>query len=78
MCAGSLVTVTLDDALLRISGDLAYQIGIERCDGIIAGQAVCSQHRVTNIYRREPGGWKMIHRHADLNPAERDLPQLFD
>jgi hypothetical protein len=24
---------------------------------------------VTNIYRREGGGWKMVHHHTDVSPA---------
>ncbi|MEO6354113.1 MAG: hypothetical protein ABI656_00070 [bacterium] len=30
-------------------------------------------HRVTNIYQREAGGWKLIHHHTDLVPAMLDV-----
>ncbi|HYU19986.1 MAG TPA: nuclear transport factor 2 family protein [Chloroflexota bacterium] len=30
-------------------------------------------HRVTNIYRREGGEWKMVHHHTDVSPAMNDL-----
>jgi len=30
--------------------------------------------RVTSLYRKEPGGWRLVHRHADpitsIRPAE--------
>jgi ketosteroid isomerase-like protein len=71
MCLGSQATVHLQDPLIRVVGDLAYEIGIESGEGIIMGKPTTIRHRVTNIYRREVGGWKMVHRHTDLNPAEQ-------
>jgi len=40
---------------------------------MIMGKPTVISHRVTNIYRREAGGWKMVHRHTDLNPAEQEV-----
>ena len=37
------------------------------------GKPTTISHRVTNIYRREASGWKMVHRHTDLNPAKQDV-----
>ncbi|TMC18486.1 MAG: nuclear transport factor 2 family protein [Chloroflexi bacterium] len=71
MCQGSQATVGLENPLRRISSDLAYEIGIECGEGIIMGKPASIRHRVTNIYRREADGWKMVHRHTDLNPAEQ-------
>lgn len=50
-----------------ISGDLAYTVAIERAEVKLAGQhAVMPMAlRVTHIYRRESGGWKLMLRHAD-------------
>jgi ketosteroid isomerase-like protein len=71
-CLGSQATVWLKDPLIRVGGDLAYEIGIESGEGIIMGKQTTISQRVTNIYRREAGGWKMVHRHTDLNPAEQE------
>jgi hypothetical protein len=35
----------------------------------IAGQKVTDQVRVTNIYQKEGGTWKIVHHHSDLSPA---------
>jgi len=73
MCVGSRARVWLQDSLIRVGGELAYEIGIEFGEGIIMGKPTTISHRVTNIYRREADGWKMVHRHTDLNPAEQDV-----
>ena len=48
------------------SGDLAYTVGYEHTtvswDGIPLDPYTL---RVTHVYRREDGEWKIIHRHAD-------------
>jgi hypothetical protein len=31
------------------------------------------EHRVTNIYQRENGVWKMIHHHSDTSPTMLDV-----
>jgi ketosteroid isomerase-like protein len=73
MCAGSQARAWLQDRLIRVGGDLAYETGIESGEGILMGKPTTIRHRVTNIYRREASGWKMVHRHTDLNPAEREV-----
>ena len=30
-------------------------------------------HRVTNVYRRNDGDWKLAHHHADPSPAMLDI-----
>jgi ketosteroid isomerase-like protein len=39
----------------------------------MAGQPVTFDHRVTNVYRREAGGWKIVHHHTDLSPEMQEL-----
>jgi ketosteroid isomerase-like protein len=52
-----------------VGKDLAYVLWFERFNGSIAGRAVQPiLVRVTHIYRREDGEWKIVHRHAD-NPG---------
>ncbi len=71
ICSGG--QVTLRDPLIQVVGDLAYQVGTEAGEGTLAGQQVPIEHRVTNVYRREAGGWKIVHHHTDLSPAMQDI-----
>lgn len=71
ICSGG--QVTLRDSLLRVDGDLAYQVGTEAGECTLAGEHVSIEHRVTNVYRREAGGWKIVHHHTDLSPAMQDI-----
>ena len=50
------------------SGDLGYAVGLERSAGVhLAGREESSPMllRVTHLFRREDGAWRIIHRHAD-------------
>jgi ketosteroid isomerase-like protein len=49
------------------SGNLAYTVGIERQVAQLTGQKQPTPRalRVTQIFRKEDGVWKLLHRHAD-------------
>lgn len=64
--------VTLDDQFIQVAGDTAYELGVEHGQFTLAGQPVTGECRVTNIYRRESGGWKVVHHHTDVAPAMID------
>ena len=51
----------------HVTEDLAYTVEIERYETKVGGSDELTpvSVRVTTIYRRENGGWKVIHRHAD-------------
>lgn len=51
------------------SGDLAYTVGYEHNDVTVDGQPTTYTLRVTHVYRRENGEWRIVHRHADLPPS---------
>ncbi|MDQ4054944.1 MAG: nuclear transport factor 2 family protein [Actinomycetota bacterium] len=55
------------------SGDLAYTIGFEHNQVKVDGQSRTYTLRVTHVYRREDGQWRVVHRHADAPPSE-DAP----
>ncbi len=58
---------TLEPVAMGESGDLAYTIHLERGDTQRQGsdERLLIALRVTQLYRREDGEWKIIHRHAD-------------
>jgi uncharacterized protein (TIGR02246 family) len=65
--------VELKDQLIRVAGDLAYEMGVERGQLKLAGHQAAIEHRVTNIYQREAGRWKLVHHHTDTSPAMLDI-----
>jgi len=65
--------VKLGDQIIQLAGDVAYELGVEHGQAKFAGQQVTIEHRVTNIYRRESGAWKIVHHHTDVSPAMRDV-----
>lgn len=69
--------VQLRDQLIRVAGDIAYEVGVEVAEFKLSGQKVTGQIRVTNIYQREAGAWKIAHHHADLAPAMVEVLNRF-
>jgi ketosteroid isomerase-like protein len=56
------------------SGDLAYTVGYEHSSVSIDGTPVAPYTlRVTHLYRREDGEWKIVHRHGDPPPVDSPL-----
>jgi len=48
-------------------GDLGYTTGVENGTGHTGpdGEPMELRHRVTNIFRREADGWRIVHHHTD-------------
>ena len=65
--------VKLSDQYIQVAGDVAYELGVERGQADLAGQQVTFADRVTNIYRRESGAWKIVHHHTDISQAMLDV-----
>lgn len=65
--------VELKDQLIQVVGELAYEAGVEHGQVKLATQPVMIEHRVTNIYRREAGEWKLIYHHTDTSPAMQEV-----
>lgn len=58
-----------------VSGDLAYTVGFEHSTrSMDGGPAESVTLRVTHIYRRENGEWKIVHRHGDIPPIDQSPP----
>ena len=52
-----------------VIGDMAYTAGLERTAVSVEGEPRTYTLRVTQVYRREDGEWRVVHRHGD-NSAE--------
>jgi len=65
--------VRLSDQFIQVAGDVAYELGVEHPQLTLGGQPVTGDIRVTNIYRRESGAWKIVHHHTDAAQSMIDV-----
>jgi ketosteroid isomerase-like protein len=64
--------VDIENTVVASSGDLAYTVGFERSHvSVDGGPMRDGVLRVTHIYRRIDGEWKLMHRHADFAPPDQ-------
>ena len=62
-------------AEVSADGQMAYTVGFERFNELLAdGGTEPWTVRVTHVYRREDGEWKIVHRHGDLAPIDESPP----
>ena len=63
-----------------VSGDLAYTVCLEKGVVRLAEREGLSPLavRVTHIYRREEGSWKLIHRHGDAITEKVEAAQVLE
>ena len=52
----------------EVRGDTAYTVGFEHTSASVSGAPRTYTLRVTQIYRREDGEWKVAHRHGSAPP----------
>jgi ketosteroid isomerase-like protein len=53
-----------------VIGDMAYTVGYEHTQAVVRGESRTYTLRATQIYRREGGEWKVVHRHGDSPPEQ--------
>lgn len=62
-----------------VSGDLAYIAGIEHTTASVrGGPSEPYALRVTTIFRRENGEWKVVHRHGDPFPDSNSTQEQLN
>jgi ketosteroid isomerase-like protein len=59
-----------DVVAAEVSGDIAYTAGFEHTQAAVKGEPRTYTLRVTQIYRREGGEWKVVHRHGSAPPSD--------
>ena len=66
--------VTYDLIASDVGGDIAWTVGFARFTLSIDGGPL-RRHtlRLTHLYRREAGEWKVVHEHSDFQPADHTL-----
>ena len=52
----------------EVIGDMAYTAGYEHTEAIVNGEVRSYTLRATQVYRRENGEWKVVHRHGSALP----------
>lgn len=65
-------TLASDYSVVDSSGDFAYTVGFERgMARIDGGELRPMTIRVTHIYKRIDGEWRLVHRHGDFPPEDQ-------
>lgn len=65
---GGEATMKVEYINIGVSGELGFTVAIERQDGARVGDRQNPTQRAlraTQIFRKEDGAWKLLHRHAD-------------
>jgi ketosteroid isomerase-like protein len=58
-----------------MAGDIAWTVGVSRFTvSIDGGPASRRTLRLTHLYRREGGEWKVVHEHSDFQPPDHETP----
>jgi ketosteroid isomerase-like protein len=56
----------------EVCGEMAYSVGYETAQLSIDGSDPQPwKLRVTHVYRREDGEWRLVHRHGDIAPPDQ-------
>jgi len=58
----------LEIVAAEVIGDIAYTVAYEHTEAIVNGESRVYSLRATQVYRREDGEWKVVHRHGSAIP----------
>ena len=66
-------TNRIERVVVHASGDLAYLVQAEHLKYRVPGQDkdTTRDYRVTMVFRRETGGWRIVHRQADSQTVKQ-------
>lgn len=68
----------LTDVAIEVRGELAWVTLYENLNSSLEGQNVAAMILTTNIFRKGPDGWRMIHHHGSsvAQPAQDQTPTV--
>jgi len=66
---------TIERVVTRAHGDFGYVVQTERIRFVVPGQTDESTrvYRVTMIFERASSGWRVVHRHADVQVTKQPV-----
>ena len=59
--------IRLEEQSIVTGADMAVETGVEAGTVMLAGDEARINQRVTNVYQRQGGTWKLAHHHTDLS-----------
>lgn len=64
----------LSDVTVEVRGGLAWVTLYENLNSVVEGQNVAATILTTNIFRKDPEGWRMVHHHGSsvAQPPRQD------
>lgn len=74
-------TMTVEYLSVVVNGDVAFTAGVERQHNVRVGsqpETAARALRATQVFRKENGQWKLLHRHADQmteKPVTAGVPE---
>jgi ketosteroid isomerase-like protein len=69
----------LTDVAIEVQGELAWVTLYENLNSSLEGQNVAAMILTTNIFRKGPDGWRMIHHHGSSvaeSPPNEETPTV--
>jgi ketosteroid isomerase-like protein len=67
--------VTYEIMSFDVSADMEWTAGFVRFIGTMDGGPLTRYTlRLTHVYRREAGEWKVVHEHSDFHPTDQTPP----
>jgi ketosteroid isomerase-like protein len=69
----------LSDVTVEVRGQLAWVTLYENLNSVVEGQNVAATILTTNIFRKGPEGWRMVHHHGSSvaqPPPQDDKPTV--
>jgi ketosteroid isomerase-like protein len=71
--------ITSENLVVRVLGDVGYTVCVEAGENMDnQGNPVPVHHRATNVFKRENGGWKLVHHHTDISGQLQESTGISD